>query len=474
MDYRILRNAIMTSVCVIIIVLTAVLLGNWQQITGGNSQGNNGQSSNGQSSNGQSSNAQSNNGDGSRFVLPGQVEGADLSAFKEDRYFFDEAGGRESNVLISYGSAVSGNQYEGNYVSSNNNDGDVAVSGNNAKGNNALGNDTQKTADLIMSSAEKDLTIHIVDDRGRNITGEEFRVSVAGIGDYRDSDRDGVIYIKPIATGERLVTLNGHPGYRTPAKALPIVIKQQIEYVAISARDLKILTEDEIDESIEDSANKTAEADRDQTEQTQLPGSWDGAKTGIDVSKWNKEIDWDKVKSAGVEFAIIRLGYRGYTSGVLVIDPYFEQNIQGAAAAGIPVGVYFFSQAVNAVEAVEEASMVIELCKDYQLSYPAFIDSESSGGRGRADNLSAETRTDVSRAFMETIQSGGLAAGIYSGRNWFGQRLQMERLDGYIVWLAEYREAPLYQGYYQLWQYSSKGHIDGIEGYVDLNLSYID
>ncbi|MDR2888454.1 MAG: glycoside hydrolase family 25 protein, partial [Lachnospiraceae bacterium] len=329
-------------------------------------------------------------------------------------------------------------------------------------------------AELVMSSVAKELTINIVDAQGRNIRGEEFSVSLEGIGEYRDSDQDGIIYIRSVPVGECRVTLSPHPDYRTPASASSIMIKQQIEYVAISASELRILTEDEIDVTKEDATNILAETDRDATEQTELLGSWEGAQMGIDVSKYNKEIDWERVKSAGIEFAIIRLGYRGYTSGALIIDPYFEVNIKGATDAGIPVGVYFFSQAVNEVEAVEEASMVIELCKDYRLDYPVFIDSESTGGTGRADHLSAGLRTSISSVFMETIQGVGLSAGIYGARSWFGQQLLMEELGNYIVWLAEYRESPLYQGYYQIWQYSSKGRVDGIEGNVDLNLSYMD
>ena len=147
--------------------------------------------------------------------------------------------------------------------------------------------------------------------------------------------------------------------------------------------------------------------------------------------------------------------------------------MKGAKASGMPVGVYFFTQAVNEVEAVEEASAVLQLIREYQLDYPVFIDTEGAGGSGRADNLDVETRTLVCEAFCRTIENAGYHAGVYASRNWYNNMLYADRLDSqYCVWLAEYRSVPLYQGYYQLWQYTSKGKIDGISGNVDMNISY--
>ena len=197
------------------------------------------------------------------------------------------------------------------------------------------------------------------------------------------------------------------------------------------------------------------------------------SKVGIDVSKWNGEIDWDKVKNAGVEFSIIRAGYRGSVTGSLVVDPRFAENMRGAATSGIPVGVYFFTQAVNEVEAVEEASAVLELIREYNLEYPVFIDTEGAGGNGRADGLDVDTRTRVCEAFCRTITNAGYTAGVYASRNWYNNNLHTENLEQYCIWLAEYRSVPVYQGYYQMWQYTSKGSIDGIEGNVDMNVSYL-
>lgn len=192
---------------------------------------------------------------------------------------------------------------------------------------------------------------------------------------------------------------------------------------------------------------------------------------GIDVSKWNGTIDWNAVKNSGVNYVIIRCGYRGSSSGALVVDPKFEANIKGATAAGIKVGVYFFSQAVNNSEAVEEASMVLELIKNYKISYPVFLDVEASGGR--ADGISVAARTDVIKTFCQTIQNSGYTAGVYANKNWLTTKIDTSKLNQYKIWLAQYASAPTYTGRYDMWQYKSTGKVTGISGDVDLNWSYL-
>ena len=193
---------------------------------------------------------------------------------------------------------------------------------------------------------------------------------------------------------------------------------------------------------------------------------------GIDVSKWNGKIDWNAVKNSGVSYVIIRCGYRGSTTGALIEDPMFRANIQGAQNAGLKVGIYFFTQAVNEVEAVEEASMVLGLIKGYNISYPVFLDVESSGGR--ADGISPATRTAVCKAFCQTIQNSGYKAGIYANKTWFNSYMDTPSLTGYKLWLAQYAAAPTYtRTKYDLWQYSSKGKVSGIGGNVDMNISYL-
>jgi len=359
-------------------------------------------------------------------------QGADksnLSAFMQDEYFFDR----------------------------------------DTKATDSLYDETNRLS-LIVTSVEKDLRVQIVDRDNKPVEGESFYITLNGKDEYKDLDKDGVIYIGDLPAGEYEVALKPISGYRTPLSATDVRVKDKVEYVVIDDISLLIKTEAEIDAEAEDSAE--ANTDGDDTEIRQTSGVSKTGVLGIDVSKWQKEIDWDKVKNEGVDFAIIRCGYRGSVTGSLVQDPYFEQNIKGARAAGIKVGVYFFTQAVNEVEAVEEASMVISLVRDYELQYPVFIDTEGAGGNGRADSLNVEERTAVCEAFCTTVKNAGLEAGVYASRNWYNNKLTASTLESYAIWLAEYRSVPLYQGYYQMWQYTSKGKINGINDNVDLNVSY--
>ena len=195
---------------------------------------------------------------------------------------------------------------------------------------------------------------------------------------------------------------------------------------------------------------------------------------GIDVSKYQGNIDWNKVRDDGIEFVIIRAGYRGYGSGVLVEDPKFRQNIQGATAAGLKVGVYFFSQAITTEEAVEEASLCLQAVSGYNLAYPIFIDSEYSTSRrdGRADGLSQEHRTKIAQAFCQTVQNSGYKAGVYASKTWFYGQLNYSALSGYHIWMAHFAQRTDFAYRYDIWQYSSRGSVNGINTAVDMNYRY--
>ena len=192
---------------------------------------------------------------------------------------------------------------------------------------------------------------------------------------------------------------------------------------------------------------------------------------GIDVSKWNGNIDWAAVKNSGVNFVIIRCGYRGSSEGALIEDQKFRSNIKGATNAGLKVGVYFFTQAVNEVEAVEEASMVINLVKGYNLSYPIYLDVEGSNGRG--DRISVSQRTANIKAFCGTISNAGYRAGVYANKTWFTSMINTSQITNYKIWLAQYAQAVTYNASrYDMWQYTSKGRVTGISGNVDMNICY--
>ena len=196
---------------------------------------------------------------------------------------------------------------------------------------------------------------------------------------------------------------------------------------------------------------------------------------GIDVSTYNGTIDWTAVKNSGISFVIIRCGFRGYTKGGLIYDSKYKSYIQGATAAGLNVGLYFFSQAKNEAEAVEEASLCVNLAQGNTISYPIFIDSEYANGShtGRADGLDKATRTAVCKAFCETIKSAGYTPGVYASKSWLNDKLDAGQLSSYKIWLAHYTGQTDYTGKYDVWQHTAKGSVNGIKGNVDLDISYL-
>ena len=196
----------------------------------------------------------------------------------------------------------------------------------------------------------------------------------------------------------------------------------------------------------------------------------------IDVSYVQTSVDWAKVKAAGVKGAIIRCGYRGYGSGKLCQDDMFMSHIKGAHKAGLKVGVYFFTEGINATEGKEEAAYTLNLVKKagIPLSYPIAIDTEHINASGvRANNLSKAKRTEVIKAFCEEIKRQGYEPMIYASLNWFNNNLDMSKLP-YNVWCAQYYSKCEYKGEYVMWQYTSEGKINGINGVVDLNHCYIE
>ena len=194
---------------------------------------------------------------------------------------------------------------------------------------------------------------------------------------------------------------------------------------------------------------------------------------GIDVSKYQGEIDWAAVHAEGIEYAFIRLGLRGYESGKLVLDEFYDANMRGANAAGVSAGVYFFTQAVTVAEAQEEAAFVIDHLADYDVPYPVVFDVERiSGGKGRADEITKEERTEITIAFCEAIKAAGYTPMIYGNVVCFSQLLDMTRLNDYDKWYAFYDDY-MYMPYeVSCWQYTEKGRVDGIPGNVDLNISF--
>ena len=197
------------------------------------------------------------------------------------------------------------------------------------------------------------------------------------------------------------------------------------------------------------------------------------ASVGVDVSSHQQEIDWELVAANGVEFAMIRVGYRGYTEGEIQPDDYFVQNIEGARAAGLDVGVYFFSQALDEQEAIDEANYVLEQIKDYPLSYPVIFDWEDIEADARTDGMDSVQLTKNAIAFCDTIKQAGYRAGVYFNQRFGYEEFDLESLQDYVFWLAEYNDTPSFSFHFQIWQYCNNGRVDGIKTDVDLNLAFL-
>lgn len=196
---------------------------------------------------------------------------------------------------------------------------------------------------------------------------------------------------------------------------------------------------------------------------------------GIDVSKYQGEIDWEKVAADGVKYAFIRLGYRGYSTGKMVMDESFEYNVTEALKNGVAVGVYFVTQAVSAEEGAEEAAFVLDAIAPYNITWPIVLDmEEAAGSNARTLGLSAEERTDATVAFCEAIKKAGHTPMLYSHIRWFIEELELERLTDYDKWFAQYFNRPFFPYEFQVWQYTNTGSVDGIKGNVDLNISFVD
>ena len=203
-------------------------------------------------------------------------------------------------------------------------------------------------------------------------------------------------------------------------------------------------------------------------------GVQQNAKFGIDVSKYQSKIDFEQVKKAGVEFVIIRIGYRGYVSGTLVLDPLFEQHFTNARNAGLKVGVYFFSQATTEDEAREEAQGCWYVLNGRKLDYPIYFDTEASDGKGngRADGLGKEDRTKCAVAFCEEVKALGYQPGVYASTKWYQTRVDYDQLKKYSIWNAHYgvSSSPIAC---QMWQGSKSARISGYAGELDVNISYM-
>ena len=198
---------------------------------------------------------------------------------------------------------------------------------------------------------------------------------------------------------------------------------------------------------------------------------------GIDVSTFQGDIDWKKVKEDGVDFVFIRIGRRGATTGLIYEDDEFDKNYQGASENGIRIGVYFFSQAISEKEAREEAEWVVKQLKGKQIDLPVVYDLEEvylEDETPRTEGISPETATKNALAFLETIEKNRYSGMLYTSLYWSDYYYDMERFGGYPIWFAQYEnDVPELDLPISIWQYSSQGVIDGIDEKTDLNIMFI-
>lgn len=196
---------------------------------------------------------------------------------------------------------------------------------------------------------------------------------------------------------------------------------------------------------------------------------------GADISKYNDYVDFVKLKKAGVNFVMLRVGSRGYGTGQLMLDDYYTENIKRATDAGLEVGLYFFSQAITEEEAIEEAKMVIDNIGEYAVTYPIAFDMELiANDTARIDNLTRDERTKIAKAFLETIEAAGYKPMLYGNKEWLIKKVDLSKLTDYDVWLSQTGDLPDYPYKFSMWQYTASASIDGVAGYTSLSISFID
>lgn len=242
-------------------------------------------------------------------------------------------------------------------------------------------------------------------------------------------------------------------------------------FVDVYGEEYETVIRDEIEKNHYDWDCLTREGDRLRYEDE------DGiiSRLGVDVSYYQGDIDWEKVRADGVEFAFIRLGFRGYgKEGEVCLDRRFHEYMEGAAKAGLETGVYFFSQAVNEKEAEEEAAFVLEQLKAYEPGCTVVYDPESIlSDDARTDDVTGEQFTANTKAFCEKVEAAGYPAMIYCNMLWQAFELDLAQLAEYPVWYADYEPLPQTPYQFEYWQYTNKGTVDGISGEVDLNIRFL-
>lgn len=367
---------------------------------------------------------------------------------------------------------------------------------------------------LSAVSTQSDLIVLVSDEDGRTVTGERFELILSspdmGEVSYFTTDT-GRCYIVELSPGEYTLSMADKDGYTT-AESISVQVRSEADFQAIPdiSRLLEIVDAGELDGEIKDNSPEALE----QAIAQVLSGGpgWrrengkiyyiddrgnyavglkkiDGklhyfnergekaSSLGVDVSCFNGIVNYPTVKAQGIDFVIARIGGRGWESGLMYTDSMALDHIRGAKAAGLKVGVYFYSTAVNAAEAIQEASLVIARLAGLSLDLPVYIDMEYSGSfpTGRADTLSPAQRIEIINAFGRTLENCGYMTGIYSSESLLRTSLDHNYLSRYCVWMANYTEnnaLPSYPYDYHIWQFTDRGVVEGMGGNVDLNVIF--
>ena len=367
---------------------------------------------------------------------------------------------------------------------------------------------------LSAVSTQHDLIVLVSDESGRTVTGEHFELILSspdmGELSYFTTDT-GRCYIVELESGEYSLSMADKAGYKT-AESISVQVKSEADFQAIPdiSRLLEIVDAGELVGEIKDNRPQALEQaiaqvlsggsgwrrENGKIYYIDSSGSYavglkkiDGKlhyfnergekarSLGLDVSCFNGIVNYSAVKAQGIDFVIARVGGRGWESGLMYTDSMALDHIRGAKAAGLKVGVYFYSTAVNAAEAVQEASLVIDTLAGTSLEMPVYIDMEYSGSfpKGRADTLSPAQRIEIINAFSRTLANHGYDSGVYSSESLLWTSLDHNYLSRYSVWMANYTEnnaLPSYPYDYHIWQFTDRGVVEGMGGNVDLNVIF--
>lgn len=294
----------------------------------------------------------------------------------------------------------------------------------------------------------------------------ETNISITGAGsENEESFIESDVPAAEISEGEFEILISDTAGIKSDEIVIPEVEVADLDNEEDGKRQ-PVVSEDKKSETapVVDFVAGTTPPETDYKEATYT-------KAGIDVSQWQGVIDWSKVKAAGIDFVMLRVGFRGNTVGKIYEDTYFERNIKGALENGVEVGIYFYSMAKNEAEALEEAAWVCERIKGYNITYPVAFDLEEFN-RNRLEGVSNAQLNKNAEAFLKYVDSKGYKSSLYSSKCELYDRWDVARFDYSEIWLAHWVEKTDYTGRYSMWQYTDKGRVDGISEYVDMNVAY--